>query len=424
VILAAFARATGKAALHRAAALAYLRASGAIVCADPDVWLEVIALLAGYGLPAGPRVAIVAPDGSWLAASAATLANEAAALGTRFPEVTASAVEGAAAPDGDDGDGGAVDVVLADRAMIHPRTPTRIGRALIVPAVARAELLVDDGAVALVGLRAALGAITAAGRSAQRCRAGLGAEPVHGGGGVDGDNADGDGDGDGDAVIRGDLDRFRRQIEKLGQRAGDHEAKVLLSCYDIPVTRQAVATTPSAATRVAKKAGYPVEVKPWGPDLPSEDDGCPVVRGIETAAQVRRAAARVAKRAGLPIGHPVIVRETPPAGRAVAARVAPIGALGWMVVVQIPGVPDPLAAPAPLRPIDAAALAARLESTRAGDAAPDRDALADVLRRASHLAVRHADVIAALDLHRIVVAADGDGAVVVDASIDLHTPRA
>ena len=42
--------------LERAPALAYLRAPGAILCADPNVWLETLALVSSYGMPAGPRV--------------------------------------------------------------------------------------------------------------------------------------------------------------------------------------------------------------------------------------------------------------------------------------------------------------------------------------------------------------------------------
>src|SRR5690606_20562886 len=91
IMLSAFPRATGKTARLRAAALAYLRAWGAVVCTDPDEWLETICLIAGHGIPPGPRVAIVAPEGSWLGASATSLANEAELLGSRFPAIATSA---------------------------------------------------------------------------------------------------------------------------------------------------------------------------------------------------------------------------------------------------------------------------------------------------------------------------------------------
>lgn len=394
VLLAAHGRERGRAAWQRAAALAYLRAHGAIVCGDPDVWLETVTLLAAYGVPAGPRVAIVAPEGSWLGAAAQALANEAERLGLRFPEVAASAsrVE-------------PTDVVLVERAALGPSSPERVGNALVVPVLARAELLGNDARVPLVGLRASLAAVAEVGRFARRLASGLGPGP------------------------RPALDpapeqeRFERQLDKLDTRAGDHEAKVLLASYGIPVTRQAVATTPSAATRLAKKAGFPVEVKPWGPDQLSERDGCPVQRDLHTAADVRRGMAAVVRAAGLPEGAPVIVRETPPPGREVSAHVSRVGALGWMVVVEIAGVPEPVAAPAPLGPVDVLELTSLVQASRASDPEPDREALGDMLVRAAALAVEHEDAIEALYLHRIVVTPRTERSLVADAQAVL-VPRA
>lgn len=402
IILSAFARPRGKSAWQRAAAVAYLQAWGAIVCPDPDVWLETICLIAGHGLPTGPRVAIVAPDGSLLGASATALASEAELLGTRFPVLAASTSR--LEP---------VDIALVDRAALSPSTPERVGRAMVVPLVGRAELLGSDDRVPLCGLRAALGAVAAAGTFAQRMAAGLGPAQACGASGAGKEIFD---------ALAPDLERFGRQADKLDTRAGDHEAKVLLAAWGIPVTRQAVATTPSAATRLAKKAGYPVEIKPWGPDQLSERDGCPVQRDLATAADVRRAMATVAKAAGMDLGAPVIVRETPPDGREVRAEIARIGALGWMVIVEVVGAPEPVAAPAPLKPIDAEFLASRVEANRASDPEPDRPALVDILTRASHLAVYHDDVLEALYLHRIIVTSRGQSSVVADAQAVL-VPR-
>lgn len=400
VILSVARRGRGQSAWLRVAALAYLRAWGAIVCRDPDEWLETVCLIAGYGLPRGPRVAIVAPEGSLTRASATALANEVELVGDHLPAVSNSPnrVE-------------PVDVALVDRGALSPSSPERVGEALIVPVVARAELLESDGRIPLVGLRAALRAIAVAGRLAVRLDTGLGAAPSTR---DQPDLLD---------ELDPDIERFERQLDKLDTRAGDHETKVLLSSWGIAVTRQAVATTPSAATRVAKKAGYPVQVKPWGPDQLSERDGCPVQGDLSTAADVRRAVAQVVRAAGLPDDAPVIVRETPPNGRHVSARVVRVGALGWMVRLEADGTLDPEVAPAPLRPEDAEALARAVEASRAGDRAPDRAALADILTRASHLAVYHEDAVEALYLHTIVVTSKSDKSQVVDAQAALLPPE-
>ncbi|WP_428261623.1 acetate--CoA ligase family protein [Haliangium sp.] len=396
VLLAAYAHQQGRAAWHRAAALAFLRAHGAIVCTDPDVWLETVALIAAHGVPDGPRVAIVAPTGSWLEAAATALANEAERLGNRFPAIATS--PGRTEP---------TDVVLVDRGALGPGSPERVGNAVVVPLVARAELLHADGRVPLVGLRASLAAVEAAGRFAERLADGVGPAPLP-------------------ALTEPapDPERFRRQLDKLDTRAGDHEAKVLLSSWGVQVTRQAVATTPSAATRLAKKAGYPVEIKPWGPDQLSEAEGCPVQRDLRTAADVRRAMAQVTRAAGLPDGAAVIVRETPPEGRELSAHIVRVGPLGWTLIMEGASLPEPVAAPAPLGRVDGIALAAQVRASRAGDPAPDRDALIDTLARAAALAVANQDVIEALYLYRVIVTPRGqDSAVVADAQAVL-VPRA
>ncbi|MCG8421146.1 MAG: acetate--CoA ligase family protein [Proteobacteria bacterium] len=393
--LCSYARGSGRAADERAAALAYLRCSGMVICDDPDVWIESICLTAGHGLPDGPRVAVVAPPGSWLAASACALGNEAQLMGNRFPMIATSTKR--LEP---------TDVALVDSAALSPSTPDHVGQTRVVPIVARAELLSDSTRLPLVGLRAAMGAVAAAGDLTRRMAEGLGPAPS-----TRDDSAQLE-------QYQPDLERFQRQLGKLDAldtRAGDHEAKVLLASWGIDVIRQAVATTPSAATRVAKRAGYPVEVKPWGPDQLSEREGCPIQRDLHTAADVRRAFAAVTKAAGLPAGAPVIVRATPPRGREVYARITRVGHLGWIVHAVIEGAPEPIAAPAPLQLIDADSIARRVEASRATDPEPDRQALADILIRASHLVVHHSDVIEALYLHRIIVTPQTETTLVADA---------
>jgi hypothetical protein len=371
--------------LEEAAALAHLQGCGAVLCRDPDAWLEAIVLVAVYGIPAGPRVAIVAPDNTWMNATAQALAAESAVLGSRVPSPArdASAL-------------GPADIALVDRDAM-PSAPKRSGHVVLVPVAARAELLGEDRRPPLVGLRPALAAAVAVGHFGER--------EAHGLGPAEASDAD---------ELAPDLERFERQIAKLADRAGDHETKVLLASYEVPITRQAVATTASAATRLAKRAGYPVELKPWGPDVLPETEGCPVETGLTSAAQVRRAFARVTDSVDT---DAAIVRETPPVGRELSVDIAQVGPLGPMVVVRIAGRSVPLAAPAPLRPTDAARLAAAVESSRAGEPEPDREALADLLRRASLMAARHDDVIVELHLHRVVV--NADGATVVDCTADL-----
>jgi hypothetical protein len=375
-------------AIDDAAALAQLRAHGAAITHDVDVWLEAMTMLVWFGVPAGPRTAIVAPPGSWLGAQAAALVTDAELAGARAPFAAA-------------GDDAPVDVVLYDPAL---GAPSRATPGMHVPVAARHELATRS--LALQGARPALGAITILGRAAERIAIGLGPAPRTA-----------------SAELGIDREKLARQVPRLGNapRIGDHDTKALLSAYGVAITRQAVATTPSAAVKLARRAGYPVELKPYGNDLPTEPGGCPVEHGVDSDALVRSAYAAVLAAAGRTHdGAAVIVRETPPAGREVAISISQLPALGWVVVLDAPGSPQLAAAPAPLRLLDAQDLAAHVSASRAGDPDVDRAGLANLLRRASHVVVDLEATIAELELARVIVGGRGARTVVVDASLTLR----
>lgn len=381
-------RGSGRPAVERAAALAYLRAHGAAIGHDVDAWLEAVVLLVRVGLPAGPRAAVIAPAGSWLEAQAIAITGEAELGGLRSP---------LSAPDDP------TDVVLYDPALGPPPGTTP---ALAVALAARGELA--DATAVLYGARAAIGAIAQLGRAAERIAVGLGPAPRI---------------ASNELAI--DRERLERQLAKLGpdqHKVGDHEAKVLLAAYGVPITRQAVATTPSAAVRLARRAGFPVELKPFGHDLPSEPAGCPVERNLTSDAMVRAAYTTVLVAAGRSSsdGSGVIVRETPPPGRELSVSLLELPSLGWTVVLDAPAGGTLAAAPAPLRLVDAQALAAQVAASRAGDPDPDRAGLANLLRRASHLAVDLGDRLVRLDLPRVIVGGRGARTLVVDAACELR----
>ncbi len=362
---------------QHAAGMALLRASGAIVLRDPSVWLECIVMLTAHGIPKGPNGAIVAEPGAWLALAAASLQHRAEALGERFSPLAA----------GLDADA-ATDFVLTDASVEDPQAHRAL--AVTVGAFHDAEAKTP----CLLGLAGALAAAEAAGHASRRIEAGQG--PA--------DEADAPYD---------DIDeaRFDRQLEKLHDRVGDHECKVLLSSYGVSITRQAVATTPSAATRIAKKAGYPVQIKAWGPNMPSEPDGALVLTDVQTAADVRRAFSAVCAQTN---SEAVIIRETPPVGREVRIRIRTIGDIGPVCFLYQRGQRAPAAALAPLRRIDADAMARQVVASRVGDQDPDWGALADLLIHASHMAADNPRV-QSVDLGRVLIGHQGEGAVVVDA---------
>jgi hypothetical protein len=383
---------SGRAATERAAALAYLRAHGAALGHDVDAWLEAVVALCRFGMPSGPHAAIIAPEGSWLESQALSLVAEADATGARPPLVGRTSR-------GDD----PTNVVLFD-----PIAPDRASAQLPilhVPVVARGEL--GDGQPALYGARAALGAIDVLGRAAERIAVGLGPAPTSA-----------------SAELDINREQLERQLTILARhtRVGDHRTKVLLRAYGVPITRQAVGETPSDAVKKARTLTYPVELKPDGEYDPTEPEGCPVEKDVTSDALVRRAYGALLAAAGritsTTATYPVIVREAPPLGRDISVQIIRLPALGWTVVLDVPGAPI-AAAPAPLRMVDAQMLANAIGSSRAGDLDLDRNGLANLLRRASHLVVDLDDRIKQLELPRVVVGGRGSRTVVVDAWCEL-----
>jgi hypothetical protein len=140
---------------------------------------------------------------------------------------------------------------------------------------------------------------------------------------------------------------------------------------------------------------------------------------VSSDALVRQAFASVLARSNKSPEGAVIVRKPPPAGRDVSVTFLQLPSLGWTVVLDAPGALL-AAAPAPLRLIDAKALAAHVIASRAGDPDPDRVGLANILRRVSHLVVDLANHLVSLELPRVVVPGRGASAVVVDASATLR----
>lgn len=383
-------RGSGRAAVERAAAVSYLRAHGAVVTADIDTWLEAIVMLARFGMPRGPRAAVIAPPGSWLEAQTLALIAEAEVAGTRAPQLVATKPTDAA------------DVILFDPVL--GSVPAQFP-GVHVPVIARAEL--GRGEPALYGMRAALAAIDVLGLAGERIAAGLGPAP---------------------SAERSELEiddnRRDRQLAKLarGSRVGDHETKVLLAAYGVPITRQAVALTPSAAVRAARRAGYPVELKPWGHHVPTEPAGCPIEREVSSDALVRRAFSAVLAAAGkapASSDSAVIVREPPPRGRHLAVQFVRLPSLGWTTILEIPGASQFAACPAPLRKADANALAGALVASRAADPELDRAGLANLLRRASFIVTDLDTRIIRLELPLVVVGGRGARTVVVDAWCEL-----
>ena len=287
-------RGTGRAAIERAAALAYLRAHGAALAHDVDAWLEAVVLLVRFGLPRGPRAAVIAPPGSWLEAQATRDRRRG-----RARRRALAAVARADDP---------TDVVLYDPALgappaIHARPP-RPGRRARRARRRRRR-------IALYGARAALGAIAILGRAAERIAVGLGPAPRAASAELAIDRERARAPARASSASERAARRSRDQGPALGVRRPDHA----------PGRRDdAVGRGQARAPRRLPRRAQAV-----GPRPPDRAGGLPRrARRHERRARaprVRRGARR--RRHARPTeGTAVIVRETPPAGRDVSVSFA------------------------------------------------------------------------------------------------------
>ncbi len=361
------------------AALAYLTSHGAILCNDPDVWTETIVLLACYQLPQRLSVSVVTSTNSWLYKSINALPDHyKLSVFTSSKEIKKQT-------------SGNIILFTPDESI--PQSD----HYMAIPIVGSHTEIKKQTPV-LFGIHAAMEAI----HLAQQHRQTMIPLSLNN-----------------DKTSPVDQEKWNRQIQNLDILAGDHETKALLSAYHVPITRQAVATTPSAATRITKKTGWPVDMKPWNAHISHEQQGGPIERNLSTAADVRRVFVTLAQEANLPKESPMIIRCSPFPGRNASVYVKKIMPLGWFFFIDIAGISQTFSIPLPASAADIWPIAQRIEASRQGDQEPDREAFCTLLYHVSLMFNDHGNLFESLLLPSIVIGEQGQGALIVDARANL-----
>ena len=357
--------------------MAALRSYGATLLFDLRTWLEALVIAIKHGMPEGSKIAIVAPKHSVLFYEAR---NHIHWTQRRRPQL---ALENSELEDHPS------DVVFYDPST----SPIHDFNGLYLPLSPAYD---SDHPSHLLGLRHCIEAVETLAETQERLKTHLGRSKGH--------------------ETEWDEARLRRQLSQCGNDIGDHETKVILSSFCIPVTRQALASTPSAAARLAKKAGYPVDVKPWGPEQPSEKDGCLVESKIDSAADVRRAYTSVCNWGET---ETAIVRASPPVGRECSIYLKHHDDLGWYIECALKGVEPSLSLVAPSTRVDAKRLARKMVSTRRTDHEPNVNAMVELLVNLSRVPEK-LQSLQSISLHRVLIGSDDNKVMVIDASSKLE----
>ncbi len=209
----------------------------------------------------------------------------------------------------------------------------------------------------------------------------------------------------------------------------EREAKALLALYGVPVVGETLARTREAAVLAAEAFGYPVVLKLESPDVPHKTEAGVIRLDLRDAGAVRVAfdeiVARAAAAEPMPHINGVLVQKMVPRGIeiVIGGRVDPL--FGPLIVVGLGGIlvellQDTALAPAPVSPVEALALLARLKGARLLDGfrgmpAVDRAALGAIVSDVSRLLCDHREVLAELDINPLICT--GKRIVAVDALI-------
>lgn len=208
------------------------------------------------------------------------------------------------------------------------------------------------------------------------------------------------------------------------------EGRVIAEAYGIAVPGEELARDVEEAVACAARFGGPVVLKIVSPDIPHKTDAGGVVVGVEGAERVRAAFRRIVDnaRAYAPEArvHGVQVQELLPRGQEVIVGAVTDPTFGKVVAFGLGGVLVEVLKDVTFRlaPVDADEALSMLDSIRSaqvlggvrGQAAVDRSALAEQIRRVSDLVTDFPE-IAEVDLNPVM--ATGQGAVAADIRVVL-----
>jgi acyl-CoA synthetase (NDP forming) len=209
------------------------------------------------------------------------------------------------------------------------------------------------------------------------------------------------------------------------------EARDVMAAYDIPLPEARLAHTADEAVQVAQDIGFPVALKIASPDILHKSDVGGIELGVSGSDQVQQAYDRILSRARehAPEGEiwGVLVQEMVEPGREVIVGVKRDPQFGPLVMFGLGGIYveiledvtfrlAPVTAREAREMIDAIKTAPLLHGAR-GEQPVDREAIAEIVQRASQLACDFPEIIE-LDLNPVV--AHRRGAVAIDARLSVE----
>ncbi|MFH1321884.1 MAG: acetate--CoA ligase family protein [Bacteroidota bacterium] len=211
----------------------------------------------------------------------------------------------------------------------------------------------------------------------------------------------------------------------------EHEGKELLALYNIPVTKEYIATSEEHAVIIAEKIGYPLAIKIDSPDILHKTEAGGLKLNIRDQKELVNAYNEVLKNAGSynPKAHinGVLVQEMVSGGTEVIVGINNDPQFGPTVMFGLGGIfvevlKDVSLRVTPLTHDDAMEMIKEIKGYKVltgarGKAKADIHAIADVLAKVSRMALDLEDQMAELDINPLIVLPEGQGVRVADALV-------
>lgn len=208
---------------------------------------------------------------------------------------------------------------------------------------------------------------------------------------------------------------IQRAIDHGDAALSEYHAKLLLSRYGIPVTRETLAQDVQQAIEAAKEIGYPVALKACSSSLMHKSEGGLVQLNLATNEQVRQAFDRIAKKAPGPL-EGVLVQEMISGYRELLVGMTRDAQFGPCVVLGLGGVMTEVFQDTAFRmaPVDAAEAEDMIRELKSGallgpfrgQQPADRKAIIHCLTAIGRIAMEHPGV-SEIDVNPLIVTPEG-----------------
>ena len=217
-----------------------------------------------------------------------------------------------------------------------------------------------------------------------------------------------------------------KALERKQTALSEHDSKLLMAKYDIPVAPEKLVGSADEAVEAAKEIGYPVVLKACGPEISHKTERNLVVVGLKTKTEVSKAYAQIMKNLGDTPSEGVLVQAMVPGERELVIGLVRDPQFGPCVMFGLGGIftevlKDVSFRVAPLTEADALEMMDEIRARKIlgrvrGMPEADKTALAQLLVKTGQIGLDSPEM-REIDMNPVML--DGADPVVVDALVIL-----